>query len=215
MGSTRSGAGTKERVGLCCCLVAKSCPTLRPRGLQPARLLCPWGSPGKNPGVGCHALLQGVFLTQGSNLRLLHLRHRQAGSSPLTRLGSAGESLEAERNPSPATDQAQPGARGKAPARSLYTASQGRQDEKRAVQQNTQQERDRGHLATATDRAGPHPPPTLTRCLTGHAVQPRLNVCAKQSPLKTKTKNHAAEASLDIDWGPGITCGLVSFPTRP
>ena len=25
------------------------------------------GSPGKNPGVGCHALLQGLFLTQGSN----------------------------------------------------------------------------------------------------------------------------------------------------
>ena len=32
---------------------------LWPRGLQPARLLCPWTSPGKNTGVGCHALLQG------------------------------------------------------------------------------------------------------------------------------------------------------------
>ena len=31
---------------------------LRPRGLQPARLLCPWDSPGKNTGVGCHFLLQ-------------------------------------------------------------------------------------------------------------------------------------------------------------
>ena len=31
----------------------------RPCGLYPARLLCPWDSPGKNPGVGCHALLQG------------------------------------------------------------------------------------------------------------------------------------------------------------
>ena len=41
--------------------------SLRPHGLQPARLLCPWDSPGKNPGVGCHALLQGLFLTQGSN----------------------------------------------------------------------------------------------------------------------------------------------------
>ena len=36
----------------------------------PARLLCPWDSPGKNTGVGCHALLQGIFLTQGSNLCL-------------------------------------------------------------------------------------------------------------------------------------------------
>ena len=33
--------------------------SLRPHGLQPARLLCPWDSPGKNTGVGCRALLQG------------------------------------------------------------------------------------------------------------------------------------------------------------
>ena len=32
-----------------------------------SRLLCPWDSPGKNTGVGCYALLQGIFLTQGSN----------------------------------------------------------------------------------------------------------------------------------------------------
>ena len=37
-------------------------------------LLHPWESPGKNPGVGCHALLQGVFPSQGSNLGLLHCR---------------------------------------------------------------------------------------------------------------------------------------------
>ena len=41
-------------------------------GLQPARLLCSRDSPGKNTGVGCHALLQGIFLIQGSNLCLLH-----------------------------------------------------------------------------------------------------------------------------------------------
>ena len=35
------------------------CLTLRPCGLLPARLLCPWDSPGKNTGVGCHGLLQG------------------------------------------------------------------------------------------------------------------------------------------------------------
>ena len=33
----------------------------------------PWDSPGKNTGVGCHALLQGIFLTLGSN-QLLHYR---------------------------------------------------------------------------------------------------------------------------------------------
>ena len=42
-------------------------------GMQPTRLLCPWDSPGKNTGGGCHALLQGIFLTQGSNPCLLHL----------------------------------------------------------------------------------------------------------------------------------------------
>ena len=48
-----------------------------------ARLLCPWDSPGKNTGVGCHTLLQGIFPTQGSNLCLLHLVHWQAGFLPL------------------------------------------------------------------------------------------------------------------------------------
>ena len=56
-------------------LVAQLCPTLlRPRGLEPARLFCPWDSPSKNTGVGCHALLQGIFPAQGSNPGLLHCR---------------------------------------------------------------------------------------------------------------------------------------------
>ena len=48
----------------------------------PARLLCPWDSPGKNTGVGRHALLQGILPTQGLNLHLLCLLHGQAGSLP-------------------------------------------------------------------------------------------------------------------------------------
>ena len=49
--------------------VAKSCPTLLwPHGLVPTRLLRPWDFPGKNPGVHCHFLLQGIVPTQGSNL---------------------------------------------------------------------------------------------------------------------------------------------------
>ena len=35
--------------------------------LQPIRLLCPWDSPGKNTEVGCHFLLDGIFLTQELN----------------------------------------------------------------------------------------------------------------------------------------------------
>ena len=38
--------------------------------LSPTRLLYPWDSPGKNTGVGCHFLLQGIFPIQGSNLGL-------------------------------------------------------------------------------------------------------------------------------------------------
>ena len=47
---------------------------LQLHGLQPIRLLCPWDSPGKNTGVGCHFLLQGIFPNQDSNLGLLHCR---------------------------------------------------------------------------------------------------------------------------------------------
>ena len=60
------------------------CPTLcDPMNLQPTKFLCPWDSPGKNTGVGFHALLQGIFLTQESNLPLLCPLHWQAGSLPL------------------------------------------------------------------------------------------------------------------------------------
>ena len=37
---------------------------LQPHGLQPTRVLCPWDSPGKNTGVGCYFLLQGILPTQ-------------------------------------------------------------------------------------------------------------------------------------------------------
>ena len=56
-----------------------------PHGL--VRLLCPWNSPGKNTGVGCHSLLEGIFPTQGSNPGLLHCRqilyHLSYQGSPL------------------------------------------------------------------------------------------------------------------------------------
>ena len=45
--------------------------SLGPYVLQSARLLCPWNSPGKNTGVGCHFFLQGIFPTQVSNLCLI------------------------------------------------------------------------------------------------------------------------------------------------
>ena len=70
------GAGLGEGYVLSHSVVSVS---LRPHGLQPTRLFCPWNSPGKNTGVGCHFLLQRIFLTQGSIQRLLHW---QADSLP-------------------------------------------------------------------------------------------------------------------------------------
>ena len=45
-------------------------------------------SPGRNTGVGCRAILQGIFLTQGLNPHLLCLLHWQVGSLPLVPQGS-------------------------------------------------------------------------------------------------------------------------------
>ena len=60
---------------------AQSCLTLcKPPWTVAARLLCPWGAPGKNTGVGCCFLLQGIFPIQDLKLCLLHLLHGQADS---------------------------------------------------------------------------------------------------------------------------------------
>ena len=56
--------------------------SLQPYGLQPTRLHCPWDFPGKNTGVDCHFLLQGIFPTQESNPRLLCLLRWQPDSLP-------------------------------------------------------------------------------------------------------------------------------------
>ena len=47
-----------QTTNCCCCLVIKSCLTLRPHGLQFTRLLYPWDFPGKNTEVGYHCLPQ-------------------------------------------------------------------------------------------------------------------------------------------------------------
>ena len=56
---------------LLCYVASVMSDSLWPRGLQPARLLCPWDSPGKKTGVNCHDLLQGIFLAQRWNPRLI------------------------------------------------------------------------------------------------------------------------------------------------
>ena len=57
------------------CLVTQSCPTLcDPMDCSPPGSSVHGDSPGKNTGVGCHTLLQGIFLTWESNWGLLHCR---------------------------------------------------------------------------------------------------------------------------------------------
>ena len=64
--------------------VSQSCLTLcNLMDCSLLRLLCPWNFPGKNPGMGCHFLLQGIFPDQRSNPRLLCLLHWQVDSWPL------------------------------------------------------------------------------------------------------------------------------------
>ena len=69
-------------------LIAQLYLTLQPHRMWPARLLCPWNSPGKNTEVGSHSLLQEIFPTQGSNSHLWCLLHWQADSLSPNYLGS-------------------------------------------------------------------------------------------------------------------------------
>ena len=63
--------GKSENKSISCSVVSDS---LQPHGLLPGRPLCPWNSPGKDTGVGCHSLLQKIFPTPGSNPSFLHYR---------------------------------------------------------------------------------------------------------------------------------------------
>ena len=85
---------------LCCvlCSVAQSCLTL----CNPMERSLPGSSvhgdsPGKNTGAGCHALLQGIFPTQGSNPGLPHCRwilyHLSHQGSPSLKIISCQFSL--------------------------------------------------------------------------------------------------------------------------
>ena len=64
----------KHSVLFVLCLVAQSCPLCDPMDWSPPGSSVYGDFPGKNTGVCCHALLQGIFLTQGLNSDLLHCR---------------------------------------------------------------------------------------------------------------------------------------------
>ena len=66
--------------GLC---VRAQSDSLWSHGLWPSRLLRPWNFSGKNTGMCCHFLLQGIFRSQGSNPHLQHLLRWQVDSLPV------------------------------------------------------------------------------------------------------------------------------------
>ena len=67
--------------------------SLRPYGLQPARLIWPRDSPGKNTGMGCHSLPQGDLPNPGIQSRLLRLLHFRWILHCLSHRGSPGSTL--------------------------------------------------------------------------------------------------------------------------
>ena len=76
-------------VDICVCVLVAQImsESLRPHGLWPTRLFYPWDPPGKDTGVSCLSLLQGIFMAQGLNLGLLHcswiLYHLSQQGSPI------------------------------------------------------------------------------------------------------------------------------------
>ena len=76
---------------VCACKVASVVSnSVQPYGLKPTRFLCPWDSPGKNTGVGFHALLPGIFPSQGIKpMSLTFNLHWQAGSLSLESPGKS------------------------------------------------------------------------------------------------------------------------------
>ena len=79
----------KRKIRIITCSVASVVTLCVPvdAGATFTRRLCPWDSPGKNAGVGCHALLKGTLPTRRSSPCLLCFLHWQVDSLPMVPLG--------------------------------------------------------------------------------------------------------------------------------
>ena len=88
-GPTVQWGGTGSGVRCVCSIISVVSDSLRPHGLYPARLFWQCNSPGKNTGVGCHFLLQGIFLTKELNPGLLCLLNWQVSSLSLASPGKS------------------------------------------------------------------------------------------------------------------------------
>ena len=72
--------------------------SLRLKELQPTRILCAWDSPGKNTGMGCHFLLQGIFPNQGWNSIPLSSLAFAGGSFTISATFKQGKNLQDQLN---------------------------------------------------------------------------------------------------------------------
>ena len=59
---------TRNLPSSCCCVASVMSDSVQPHRRQPTKLRCPWDSPGKNTGVGCHFLLQCVKVESESEV---------------------------------------------------------------------------------------------------------------------------------------------------
>ena len=102
---------------VCVCSAVQYCLTFATHWAEePTTFLRPWDFSCKNTGVGCHFLLQGIFLTRGLNLGLLCLLHWQAESlsqshlwSPRWKWGSSKISAAVQHTTGPQGDKDLPG----------------------------------------------------------------------------------------------------------
>ena len=87
---------TNMQFRVCMHTCSISSDSLRPRGLVARQAPCSWNFPGKNTGVGCHFLLQGISPAQGLNPFLPRPLHWQAESLSSSYLGSPNSELRYE-----------------------------------------------------------------------------------------------------------------------
>ena len=171
----------------------------RPHGLKPARLLCPWGFSGKNTGMGCHALLQGILPTQGSNPGLLHCRcifnQLSHQGSPFQNTGMGSLSLFQGTFPTLESNWGLLHCR-----QILYQLSYQKPRSPVEISEDQSHNRETGSQASLIQGPGPLRPtqaPSLTAC-SSLSWKSRGRRQRLRGTVSSSTKGKASEAAVDL-----------------